>query len=102
MPVVSQFKTRLSTLMRPLTQWCCPIKVSRLIMEGKLHSSGYRGCSAKGGFQAMVEPVGYRVRLRVRIAKALNTEDASQTINVAGREVQVRSQKPNQRLSEAV
>jgi hypothetical protein len=50
----------------------------------------------------MVEPAGCRVRLRVRITKALNTEDISRTINIAGREVQVCSQKRNQPLSEAV
>jgi hypothetical protein len=50
----------------------------------------------------MVEPVGHRVRLRVRITKALNTEDISRTIDIEGREVTVVSQKPNQPLSEAV
>jgi len=49
----------------------------------------------------MVEPVGHRVRLRVRIAKALNTEDTSRTITIAGREVKVCSQKPSQPLSAA-
>ncbi|MGA8550617.1 MAG: hypothetical protein WB678_10295 [Stellaceae bacterium] len=50
----------------------------------------------------MIEPIQYRVRLRVRIAKALNTEDRSRTINISGREVTVVSQKPNQPLSETV
>lgn len=49
----------------------------------------------------MVEPVGHRVRLRVRITKALSTQDVSRTIDIAGREVTVVSQKPNQPLSEA-
>jgi hypothetical protein len=49
----------------------------------------------------MVERGCYRVRLRVRITKALNTEDVSRTIDIAGREVTVVSQKPGQPLLEA-
>ena len=50
----------------------------------------------------MAEPVGYRVRLRVRLTKALNTEDASRVISLGGREVTIVSQTPDQRLSEAL
>jgi hypothetical protein len=49
----------------------------------------------------MVEPSGYRVRLRVRIAKTLMTEDTSRTITIAAREVKVCSQKRDQPLSQA-
>ena len=50
----------------------------------------------------MVEPVGFRVRLRVRLSKALNAPEITRTVSIAGREVTVESQKRNQPLSEAI
>ena len=49
----------------------------------------------------MAGTVGYRVRLRVRLAKALNTEDASRTVVVAGRDVVVASQEKGQPLNKS-
>ena len=50
----------------------------------------------------MAKPVESRVRLRVRLAKALHTADVSRVMNLAGREVAIISQIPDQPLSEAL
>ena len=50
----------------------------------------------------MVEAVGYRGRLQVRLGKALHTEDVSRVMKLAGRDVVIVSQAPNQPLSEAL
>src|ERR1700730_10584581 len=47
----------------------------------------------------MAGTVGYRVRLRVRLTKPLNTEDSSRTLVVAGRDVVVESQEKGQPLN---
>jgi hypothetical protein len=49
----------------------------------------------------MASAVGYRVRLRVRLTKPLNTEDASRTVVVAGRDVVVASQEKGQPLNKS-
>lgn len=46
----------------------------------------------------MIRPPGFRVRYRVRIGKALNSEAVSQTLVVAGRNVTIKSQEKGQRL----
>lgn len=45
--------------------------------------------------------VSYRLRLRVRLAKALNTPDISRTFEISGREVTIVSQQRDEPLSEA-
>ncbi len=50
----------------------------------------------------MTEPAGYQVRLRVRLAKTLHTADVSRVTSLAGREVTIVSQTPDQPLSEAL
>jgi len=49
----------------------------------------------------MANTVGYKIRLRVRLAKPLNTEDASQTVVVAGRDVVVTCQEKGQFLNKS-
>lgn len=49
----------------------------------------------------MADAVGYKIRLRMRLAKALNTEDASRTVVVAGREVVVASQEKGRPLKDS-
>jgi hypothetical protein len=49
----------------------------------------------------MTEPVGFRLRLRVRIGKALTASELSLSVKLAGREVTIKSQKKDQPLSEA-
>jgi hypothetical protein len=49
----------------------------------------------------MAGTVGYRVRLRIRLAKPLNTEDASRTVVVAGRDVVVTCQEKDQPLNKS-
>lgn len=48
----------------------------------------------------MAEPRGFRLRYRVRIGRALTTDDVSRTITVAGRAVSITSQQKDQPLSE--
>ncbi len=48
----------------------------------------------------MADTVGYRVRLRVRLAKPLNTDDVTLTVIVAGRDVTVTSQVKGQPLKQ--
>lgn len=48
----------------------------------------------------MADTVGYRVRLRVRLAKPLNTDDVSRTVVVDGRDVVVTSQEKDQPLKQ--
>ena len=55
-------------------------------------------CSESEG---MAGAGGYRVRLRVRLTKPLNTEDASRTVIVAGRDVVVASQEKGQPLNKS-
>ena len=49
----------------------------------------------------MADKLGYKVRLRVRLAKVLNTENSSRTVVVAGREVVVSAQEKNQPLKDS-
>lgn len=49
----------------------------------------------------MAHSVGYRVRLRVRLAKPLNTGDISRTVFVAGRDVVVTSLEKDQPLKQS-
>jgi hypothetical protein len=46
-------------------------------------------------------PDGFRIRLRVRIAKGLTTEDASLRFNVAGKDVTIAFQNSDEALSKA-
>jgi hypothetical protein len=48
----------------------------------------------------MNDPSGYRVRLRVRLAKSLNSTDVSRVVNLAGREVAITSETKDQPLSD--
>lgn len=49
----------------------------------------------------MAGTIGYRVRLRMRLTNPLNTEDASRTVVVAGRDVVVASQEKGQPLNKS-
>jgi hypothetical protein len=49
----------------------------------------------------MTDPAGYRVRLRVWLAKSLNAQDVSRLVNLAGREVTIVSQESGQLLADA-
>ena len=49
----------------------------------------------------MAGTIGYKVRLRVRLTKSLNTEDDSRTAVVAGRDVVVASQEKGQPLNKS-
>jgi hypothetical protein len=49
----------------------------------------------------MADTVSYRIRLRLRLAKPLNTEGVSRTVVVAGRDVLVTSQEKDQPLKES-
>lgn len=48
----------------------------------------------------MADPIGFRVRLRVRLTKALHEIAVSRSFVLAGREAEIRSQKRDQPLSE--
>jgi hypothetical protein len=49
----------------------------------------------------MTDPSGYRVRLRVWLAKSLNAQDLSRIVNLAGRVVTIVSQEGGQQLADA-
>jgi hypothetical protein len=49
----------------------------------------------------MADGIGFRIRLRVRIAKGLTTEDTSLGVSVAGRDVTIKSQNKDEPLSKA-
>ncbi len=49
----------------------------------------------------MSEATGFRVRLRVRMAKGLTTEATSLSVTVAGREITITSQDKNEALNKA-
>lgn len=49
----------------------------------------------------MTEPVGFRLRLRVRIGRPFTSREVSLSVKLAGREVIIKSQDPDQPLSEA-
>ncbi len=49
----------------------------------------------------MEKKTGYRLRLKLRVGKALSTEDTAMTASVAGRNVTIKSERQSQPLSEA-
>ncbi|MDX8526846.1 hypothetical protein RFM68_20305 [Mesorhizobium sp. MSK_1335] len=49
----------------------------------------------------MNKPIGFRVRLRVRIGKPLTTDELSRSVALSGQEVTIRSQQKDQPLSQA-
>jgi hypothetical protein len=49
----------------------------------------------------MIDPSGYRVRLRVRLAMPLNSTDISRVVNLVGREVTIVSEENDQKLADS-
>lgn len=78
-------------------QWIYKIGHSVRRLLSFLRSRLQRPRQSQDGLVTM----NYRIRLRVRLAKALNSPETAKTFLFDGREVSIRSQKPDQPLSES-